>query len=178
MKRAGAVVLTAGLIGLAVFSGRGRGTGGPAAATSPEACLDRMFAAAAAGEAANYLDCFTGDALARLRRTQESRGAAAFVDSLRATAGRLKGYVVEDYGDPPGAEDVAAQRTVERIYPEHNELETYSFRREAGAWRVAGIRPAGNRQPQVAYGTPVFQLPRETEGSAEPGLESVEEAGQ
>jgi hypothetical protein len=50
-----------------------------------------------------------------------------------------------------------AEVTVERVYANHNQRQTYLLRRTAGGWKIEGLRGATNFQPPVPYGTPVWE---------------------
>ena len=125
---------------------------------SPEDCIERLFTAAEAGDVSVYLDCFTGDERRRLERELKDQSPGAFARSLQDALRELKGRAV--FG--PAESERAGQEvalTVERVYVNRTERQTYRLVREPSQWRVAGIQPTQAYQPEAAYGTPVFETP-------------------
>ncbi len=63
-------------------------------ADTPEACIERMFAAAQRGDVTAYLDCFTGSERDRLDRELAGQPPEVFARSLRDAVATLKGRAV------------------------------------------------------------------------------------
>lgn len=162
MRRALAGLLTVGLMGLLLWSGGRRGPGpateggtNPAPATPATdpagGRVHALLASAAEGDVAAYLDSFTGPLRARLEREVAERGRAAFADDLRRAARSRKSHAVfaaEPEG--PGASAV----TVESVYPDRNERQTYRLVNLPAGWLVAGVETVKSRQPSARYGAP------------------------
>ena len=157
MKRAAALVATAVLFVAALLLGRG-GTARYGSAVSPGDCLARMFNAAEQGDVPAYLDCFTGPQRERIARELEDQPADAFAAALKDAVRTLKGRAVSGGGEvEPDAR--SATLTVDRIYAQHTERQSYHFVRQNDSWRIDSVGTVEKHQPPVAYGTPVFELP-------------------
>ena len=125
---------------------------------SPESSVQRMFTAAENGDVAAYLDCFAGEERRRLERDLADQSRDAFARSLKQAVVDLKGRAVfAPARREPGAGET--ELTVERIYANRTERQTYRLRREADRWRIESVRSAESYQPATPYGTPVFELP-------------------
>jgi hypothetical protein len=161
LKRAFAVLATAVLLVGALYMGRGSdadlGDNAGPAADSPAACLDRMFSAAEKGDLAGWLNCFTGQERERLSREIDAQPKAEFTIGLQEAVRTLKGRAISNANRSasPGG---TALLSVERIYAQHTERQTYGFRREADGWRIDSLGQIEKHQPPIAYGTPVFDL--------------------
>lgn len=170
MKRSAALASTLLLLAGAIYLGRGAGRSG-AAADSPTACLERLFRAAETGDAATYLDCFTGPQRERLMKDADSQSRAAFAAALREAIGGLKGRVVSDPGPaapnadrgPAAPNADRALLSVERIYERHTERQSYHFTREPDGWRIDALGAIEKLQPPIPYATPVYDLQPEAE---------------
>jgi hypothetical protein len=167
LKRWLALLATAIILAAVLIAGRGKGppaTHQPAANStiSPEQCIERMFDAAERGDVDAYLDCFTGPQRQQIERELTSQTRQSFSQSLVDAIKPLKGRAM--IGSPP-AEPAANQveLTVERIYANRNETQTYQLLRQSDAWRITAVRSADAFQPPITYGTPVFELPPEPE---------------
>lgn len=156
MKRAVALIATLALLVAAITLGRG-GSSRRHTAASPGDCLAKMFNAAEKGDVPAYLDCFTGPRRGRLERELAAQGAAEFAAALRDAVRSLKGRAVSGLG---GAEPNAtiATLSVDRVYAQHTERQSYHFVRQTDGWRIDSVGAVENHQPPVAYGTPVFEL--------------------
>jgi len=175
LKRSATLAATLVLLGAAVYFGRGSSDGRAAPAASPAECIERMFAAAERGDAAAYLDCFTGAERERLRGELNSgpreKFAAALVESVRP----LKGRAVNG----PASNSKSAERAtleIERIYEHHGERQSYGLSRASGGWRIVSVGAVERFQQAIPYGTPVFDL---SPGAEVPGAasETAEPAG-
>jgi hypothetical protein len=157
VKKILAALLTAALIALVLWQGRGDfSSQARVALATPDACLERMFRAAGEGDVDAYLDCFAGRERARLERELAGQSRDRFAQSLRGAVAALKGRaVLADGGQGPGA--TQAVRTVDRVYANRTERQTYHLERVAGCWRITEVRAADAFQPDTPYGTPVFE---------------------
>ena len=54
-----------------------------------------------------------------------------------------------------GAQEV--ELTVERVYENRNERQTYRLVRSDDGWRIAEVQAAEAFQPPIPYGAPVYQ---------------------
>lgn len=172
MKRAVAAVLTVVAMGLLLWAGARRGavetssvealraetgaTAGPVVNTPPpahpaEARVQALLESARGGDVGPYLDAFTGDLRARIEREAAERGRAAFASDLAAAARLRKSHAVFA-AEPVGTD--AALVTVEAVYPDRNERQTYRVEEAGGAWRVAAVETVRTVRPKVAYGSP------------------------
>jgi hypothetical protein len=172
MKRIIAGIMTVALMGLLLWNGRGRtsgGTGAPeatgagivadpgavnAVANEPDPAelrLNALLEGAWRGDVAGYLDCFGGPLRDRLGREVEERGRDAFAEDLRRSARSRKSHAV--FGVEPEGED-AARITVETVYPDRNERQTYHLARDpaAGRWLVVDVENARGRVPRAKFG--------------------------
>lgn len=156
MKHIAALVATAVLLATVLSLGRGRSNRqGPA---SPSECLTRMFSAAEQGDLAAYLNCFTGPQRERIERELSGQSAEEFAAALRDAVRTLKGRAVSGSDDvKPDAH--SATLTVERIYGQHAERQSYHFVRQSDNWQIDSVGAVEKHQPPVPYGTPVFKLP-------------------
>jgi hypothetical protein len=117
-----------------------------------------MFAAAAAGDVAAYVACFTGTERGRLERELVDGRREAFARSLVQAVTELRGRAV--FAEAPlDPEADAARYTVDRVYPTRTERQVYELVREAGGWRIQSVHTARAFQPETPYGTPVFEAP-------------------
>ncbi|HVX13637.1 MAG TPA: hypothetical protein VHC22_20810 [Pirellulales bacterium] len=157
MKRPAALIGTVTLLAAAIYLGR-PGASRDAVASSPAACLERLFRAAQEGDFATYLDCFTGPQRERLEReadAQETTGGMG--ESLKESVRGLKGRAIS--GAASAAPDAnAAALSVERIYAHHTERQSYHLVRQADGWRIDSVGAVEKRQPPIPYGSPVFDL--------------------
>jgi hypothetical protein len=168
MRRVVAGVATLALMVLLLWSGMRRG-GSPAGAapdavaTAPdpyedaEARVRALLAGARDGDVSAYLAAFVGPLRDRLEREVRERGADAFATDLRRAAAARKGHAV--FAPEPDGPD-AARITVEAIYPDRNERQTYRLERGPDGWRVAAVETVRSRTPAAKFGTPAqYQEP-------------------
>ena len=102
-----------------------------------------------------YLDAFSGPLRKRLEREIGERGGDAFGEDLRSAARARKSHAVfaaESDGDD------AARVTVETIYPDRNERQTYRVERKNGDWLVADVETLRSHQPKAKFGAPANYL--------------------
>jgi len=149
---------TAGLLLVVLWANRTGSRPATAALTTPDGCIQQMFAAAAAGDVDSYLNCFCGEERVRMARKFAGQSREAASAALRAAVAGMKGHAVHGSAASP-ADRVAdvIDLPVERVYAHHNELQTYRLRRGGGdRWQIEAIRASGSQQPSIPYGTPVF----------------------
>lgn len=163
MKRIVAGLLTLLLLGAVLWFGRGASTPpdqtpATAASDTPEACIERMFAAAQQGEVPAYLNCFAGPERDRLERELAGQPPQAFARSLQDAVAGLKGRAVFRNEAPDTAAD-SASYTIDRVYESRTERQRYQLTRQSGIWRIQSVATANPFQPAKAYGTPVYEAP-------------------
>jgi hypothetical protein len=157
MKRIFAGLITIGLLALTlVLSRRPNAPPESGAENSPEKCIERMFTLAEEGNVAGYLDCFTGEERRRLERELGEQTVEAFAQSLQDAVQELKAHVVFA---PEEKEPNQVQVTVERVYANRTERQQFHLVQKENDWRVFRIESAQAYQPEVPYGTPVFEMP-------------------
>lgn len=162
MKRWATLAATLILLGAAVYFGRGPSDERAAPAASPAECIERMFDAAERGDAAAYLDCFTGAERERLLEELNSAPREKFAATLVESVRPLKGRAVNGpASNLQGAEQ--AKLEIERIYEHHGERQSYGLRRESVGWRIVSVGAVERFQQAIPYGTPVFDLPPDAE---------------
>jgi hypothetical protein len=144
-------------------AGAGAGTGaGPAAEagaatgalrpqSSPaEERIQALLASAQKGDVSAYLGSFDGPFRARLERQVRERGRDGFATDLRrASAARKSHAVFSAESDGPDT----ARVTVESVYPDHNERQTYRIDRTPQGWLVTEVETVRSHQPKAKYGT-------------------------
>jgi hypothetical protein len=169
VKRTIAAVVTAILFAVVLWFGRGAPTprGDVADADSPEACIGRMFDAAASGDVATYVDCFTGAERQRLERELADSRRELFGQTLKDAVASLRGRAV--FADQPVTEGADRARfLVDRVYETRTERQAYQLVRQDETWRIESVRTAESFQPDTAYGTPVFEEPLQQNEEDEP----------
>ena len=157
MRRFLAALITAAIFGAVLWFGRGDVPPSPATgsgADTPDRCIQRMFEAAAVGDVATYVDCFSGRERERLERELADGRREALARSLTDAVATLRGRAV--FADGPIGDD-RARYTVDRVYESRTERQTYEMVRESGTWRIESVRTAQPFQPDTPYGTPVFE---------------------
>ena len=157
MKRWIAGLVTLGLLVAALVLGRRASVPqADAGASSPEACIQRMFDAARLGDVAAYLDCFTGQERRRLDQQLAGGSEEAFARSLVEAVATLKGRAVFAAG---GSDATDGRRilTVDRVYASRMERQRYHLVLESGTWRIEAVESANAFQPYKPYGTPVYE---------------------
>jgi hypothetical protein len=164
LKRWIAGLVTATLIVIVLVIARRRGPlpANPSAGATPEACIERMFEAARQGDVETYLNCFTGSERDRLDRELGDQPRTAFARSLVEAVESLKGRAVFE-GKTDGDPESNRALTVDRVYLNRTERQTYQLVRESGAWRIHTVQTATPFQPDKPYGTPVYEPPPDEE---------------
>lgn len=184
MKRALAGGLTVVIMGLLLWAGARRPespkpAAEPAAAEAPnpasgaEARIQRLLEDSARGDVAAYLAGFGGTLRQRLERESAERGRDAFADDLKRAAATRKSHAT--FAPEPEGPD-AARVTVETVYPDRNERQTYRLEQGPDGWLVTAVETVRSHQPKAKYGTPASY--QEPEGPpVQPGL-TVETGGE
>ena len=175
MKRIIAGLLTVALMGVLLWSGRkrpaapgrvgaepGRGAMRP---TRPRCGSAACSKVPANGDVAGYLDCFSGPLRQRLEREVSERGRDVFAADLKRAARSRKSHAIFAV-EPEGAD--AARITVETVYPDRNERQTYHLAQETGGWLVNDVETVRSQVPKARYGTPASY--QEPEGVPVQGL--------
>jgi hypothetical protein len=166
MKRLLAGVVTIVLMAVLLWNGARRDTSTPVDESSlvaarpstikpAETTVHALLASAKAGDVTTYLDTFTGPLKDRLSRQVAERGRAPFADDLRNASRSRKSHAV--FAAEPDGPD-AAMVTVEAVYPDRNERQTYRVEKTDAGWLVAGVETIKSHQPQSKYGAPVVYL--------------------
>lgn len=161
MKRTVAGLLTLLILGAILWFGRGASTPPDeapttAASDTPEACIERMFAAAQRGDVTAYLDCFMGSERDRLERELAGQPPEVFARWLQEAVASLKGRAVFR-NEAPGTAADSASYTIDRVYESRTERQRYQLTRQSGVWRIQSVSTANPFQPDKAYGSPVYE---------------------
>ena len=119
-------------------------------AEGPEARVRALLARGRAGDVEGYLNCFVKAYRTRLERAAAEQGREPFAASLRQAAEARKGHAVFAAAFD-GA--TAARVTVESVYPDRNERQTFHMEREDGAWRVADVETIRSHEPKSKFGS-------------------------
>jgi hypothetical protein len=130
--------------------------------------VQALLASAAEGDVPGYLAAFTGPLKHRLAREVDERGRAVFADDLRRAALARKSHAV--FAAEPDGPD-AARVTVEAVYADRNERQTYRLERGGTDWLVSGVETLKGHQPSSKYGSPaVFVAPEGVPVPAQGGV--------
>jgi hypothetical protein len=170
--------LTVALMGVLLWVGRNRpaapapGSAGsePNRAVSnvpdpAEVRLGSLLDSALNGDVTGYLDCFSGPLRQRLEREVSERGRDVFAADLKRAAQSRKSHAIFAV-EPEGA--AAARITVETVYPDRNERQTYHLAQETGTWLVNDVETVRSQVPKAKYGMPATY--QEPEGVPVQGL--------
>jgi hypothetical protein len=161
MKRVLAAALTVVVMGLLAWSGIRRGAdpsgaGGASSSTASQAAnpaearVQALLDSAWTGDVDAYLAAFDGPIRDRLEREVAERGRDAFAADLRSAARARKSHAV--FAAEPEGDDVA-RVTVETVYPDRNERQTYRIDRRPKGWLVTEVETVKSHQPKAKYGT-------------------------
>ena len=127
--------------------------------------LGSLLESAWNGDVAGYLDCFSGPLRERLEREVNERGRDVFAADLKRAARSRKSHAIFAV-EPEGA--AAARITVETVYPDRNERQTYHLAQETGGWLVNDVETVRSQVPKARYGMPASY--QEPEGVPVQGL--------
>jgi hypothetical protein len=159
MKRIIAALLTVALMGVLLWSGRNRPPGPTGSAPSQagnnapdpaEVRLGSLLQSAWDGDVAGYLNCFSGTLRERLEREVNERGRDAFAADLKRAARSRKSHAIFAV-EPEG--EAAARITVETVYPDRNERQTYHLAQQGGVWLVTDVETVRSQVPKARFGT-------------------------
>jgi hypothetical protein len=175
MKRIVAGVLTVALMGILLWSGMNRpvvqtpsgvsGGSNNGASDPAEVRLASLLQAAWNGDVAGYLDCFSGTLRQRLEREVNERGRDVFAADLKRAARSRKSHAIFAV-EPEGTG--AARITVETVYPDRNERQTYHLAQESAGWLVNDVETIRSQVPKAKFGMPATY--QEPEGVPVQGL--------
>jgi hypothetical protein len=174
MKRIIAGLLTAVFMGVLLWSGRNRPAAptvsepNPVGSTAPDPAemrLGRLLESAFNGDVAGYLDCFSGALRQRLEREVGERGRDVFAADLKRAARSRKSHAIFAV-ESEGA--TASRITVETVYPDRNERQTYHLSQESAGWLVHDVETVRSQVPKARYGMPASY--KEPEGVPVQGL--------
>jgi hypothetical protein len=129
--------------------------------------LDDLIASAREGDVEGYLAAFTAPARDRIAGEVAAQGQSAFAEQLRRASRARKSHAV--FAPEPEGPD-SARITVESVYPEHNERQTYRLERGPNGWLVTEVETVRGRTPAAKYGEPVSYLPPEAPPVPPPGI--------
>ncbi|MGC8643132.1 MAG: hypothetical protein ACP5XB_25005 [Isosphaeraceae bacterium] len=189
-KRLIAGTLTLLLAGLLLWTGRrggpprpteSRGDSTPSPvrdepATAAEGVLRGTLDAARQGDVETYLSSFGGALRQRLEHDVAARGRGAFGDDLRQAARARKGHAV--YAPEPDGPD-AYVITVESVYADRNERQSYRLERSSGNWLITAVATARGRTPSSKYGARAdFKAPEGVPVQTDESAETLESRGQ
>jgi hypothetical protein len=163
MKRIAAIVGTAALMGLLLWRGLNRpervpilatesvASSAPTPLSEAEARVTALLDAARAGDIESYLGGFARPLRDRFEREVAERGRSAFADDLRRAASARKGHAL--FAPEPDGPD-AVRITVESVYPDRNERQTYRLAKTADGWLVTEVEMTRGHSPAARFGTP------------------------
>jgi hypothetical protein len=121
-------------------------------ASSPaEVAVKALLKSGEDGDVTAYLASFAGPMKDRLEREVADRGREAFADDLRRAAASRKSHAV--FAGEPDGDDVA-RITVETVYSDRNERQTYRVEKTGDGWRVADVATVKSHQPAAKFGSP------------------------
>ena len=127
----------------------------PAASAQPDEPRDtvyRMLDAARSGDAAAYLDCFSGQMADMLRRSRSEMGTAGFTRYLAETSRQVKGITLSE---PVTVTDRQVRIQIEYVYEDRNEAQQMHLEKTGQGWRIARIDSTERVPTLVPYGTQV-----------------------
>jgi hypothetical protein len=176
MRRLIASVATIALMGALLWSGARRSapsasTTAPASAagtTGPaEARVRALLESARDGDIRSYLASFAGPLHDRVAREAGERGELDFAEDLRKAVRARKSHALFA-AEPDG--DEAAYVTVESVYPDRNERQTFRLELREGSWLVTEVQTIQSHQPKAAFGSAASFIAPEGVPVQGPGL--------
>ena len=171
MKRILASLLTAIIMGVMTWTALSRPPASPPSSSSARsdfgsegsrlqnkadlegatACIERLIAAARAGDVAAYLNAFGGPPHARLAREADELGRDVFALRLRRAGLARKGHAIfapEPEGDRPDAATI----TVESTFADRIERQTFRLEHTNRVWLVTEVETAREHVPKTPLG--------------------------
>ena len=168
-----AALATVLLLALLLWSGASRPgvpSSRPDEADPAEARIHALLQSAWDGDVDSYLGSFDGPLRHRLEREVAERGRSAFAADLKAAARARKSHAV--FAVEPES-DAAARVTVETVYPDRNERQTYHLASAPAGWLVTEVETVRSLTPKAKFGAPATY--QEPEGApVQSGALSVE----
>jgi hypothetical protein len=192
MKRALAAVLTISILGVLFWQSLRRQDALSASSASSQVSASvlsepqpfreaeqqvrALVASARAGDVAAYLASFADPMRQKLERDIAERGREAFAADLRFASETRKSHAVF----APEAEGTDAARiTVESVYADRNERQTYHLAKTPSGWRVVDVETARSLIPIAKFGAPAeYQEPEgmPVQGAPDPPNATVKES--
>ncbi|MBM4034881.1 MAG: hypothetical protein FJ291_24325 [Planctomycetes bacterium] len=111
--------------------------------------INASWRAAAEGDDAAYIACFTGQARQEAEARLARLGRAAFQKELRAAAEGILGF---QWGPPQPAPDGALRFPVSLFRKDETELLDYVVVKEGTSWRIRSVEPRGRTAASPPYG--------------------------
>lgn len=124
-------------------------------AGDPQDAIWQMVDHAKAGDAAAYLDCFTGDIRTQLERLREEMTPPRFSRYLEENIAALKGVAVFDVE----RDGERASLIVEYLYKDSSEKQQLELAADRGTWRIAAAQTSRRKESLIPYGTSVELVP-------------------
>jgi hypothetical protein len=118
----------------------------------PRDTVYRMLDAARSGDAAAYLDCFSGQMASNLRQSRSEMGVDGFTRYLTETNRQVKGVTLSE---PVAVTDREVRVQIEYVYEDRNEAQQMHLEKTAQGWRIARIDSTARVPTLVPYGTQV-----------------------
>jgi hypothetical protein len=131
---------------------RSAGPGPNPSPDEPRDAIYKMIDAARAGDAAQYLGCFSGQMERMLRQSQAEMGVRAFSEYLMKTNKEIKGIALSE---PVPITDREVRVRVEYVYQDRNEAQQMYLEKRPEGWRIARVDSAERVKTLIPYGTPV-----------------------
>lgn len=107
------------------------------------------------GDVSGYLSAFAEPLRSRIEREAKERGFDRFAADLRQAAQARKSHAL--FAPEPEGPD-ACRITVESVYPDRNERQTYRLENNGSTWLVSSIENVRAREPIARYGAPAAYL--------------------
>jgi hypothetical protein len=124
----------------------------PRAANGPEDSIYAMLDAARAGDTRAYLDAFSNPVREQLFAVVRENSEAKFAEYLKVQNSAFQSVAVSVLDRMSDSE---VQARVEYVYPNRNEVQSLSLRKESSRWRIFKIEGANQIQTPVPLGAGV-----------------------
>ena len=118
----------------------------------PRDTIYRMLDAARSGDAASYLDCFSGQMADLLRQSRSEMGTTGFTRYLTETNGQVKGITLSE---PAAVTEGEVRVQMEYIYEDRTEAQQIHLEKTGRSWRITRIDSTELVPTLVPYGTAV-----------------------
>lgn len=121
------------------------------AVSTPQSTVYAMLNSARAGDVPKYLDHYTGELAASLRRAVADQGDVGFAQYLRQTNELIKGIAVNE---PEAVAEREVKLRVELVYGDRNEAQIFHLEKQpSGQWRIKRLEAAERVKTLVPYGS-------------------------